>query len=195
MSADQSEDFGTQVIVPVAFRHPTAWLSWQAVLGDLVARGSSDARLRIEAAGAEDTTHWTAEIEWDAQQIQVSERPSLPTALLDLWREVSAQRPPYPGDLSQRGPAVYEPHECLDAAAQAALQRLLGVIRAAFGADWTVTIGYHPVLKADQRIHSRLVARRGEVAVTAGGATLIEGCRSLMRAAAPYFPKARRGLR
>ncbi len=191
MSADSSDDFGTQVIQPVVFRYPTAWISWQAVLGDLAARGTPDARLGVEAIGREDATHWTAELVWGENHERVGERLSLPAALLDLWNELIAHHTLYPGDLTKRGPALYEPHECIDIETQAVLHRLLGVIRSAFGADWTLLMAYHPVAKADQRIHTRLVARRGEVAVTAGGATLIEGARALMRAAAPYFPKLR----
>jgi hypothetical protein len=195
MSADASEtagpDFGTQAIQPVAFRYPTAWLSWQAVLGDL-SRTNPQARLQIEADGGEAATTWAAEMQWGPNRERVTGQPSLPDALLRLWGEVTAHHALYSGDLSKRGPALYEPHECLDVDSQAAIQRLLGVVRAAFGADWSVTLTYHPVAQADQRVHVSLRANEGAVVITATGATLIEGTRSLMRAAAPHFPKPKK---
>ena len=76
-------EFSTQMIQPVAFRYPTGWMSWQAVLGDLAARGNPDARLRIEASGAETATHWKAEIEWGENREQVAEQPSRVRPSLD----------------------------------------------------------------------------------------------------------------
>lgn len=189
MNGESGDDFGTQVIQPVSFRYPTAWMSWQAVLGDLAARGHVDARLAVEATGSPDSTLWTAEIEWGDAHERVIGADSMASALSALWGEVIARHPIYPGDLTQRGPAVYEAHECLDVPTQAAIQRLLSTVRAAFNTEWVVLLSYHPVLRAPERVHARLVAQNGEVSVTAGGASLIEGARMLLRAAAPYFPK------
>lgn len=187
MSADPT-DFGTRIIEPVYFRYPTGWMSWQAVLGDL-SRGSADARLRIEATPTTDSTAWTAEVEWDDTHERVTDSASLAGALLALWSQVIDNHRLYAGDQSKRGPGVYEPDEVLDIDTQAAIQRLLGVVRAAFATDWAVMMTYHPVAQADQRVHAHLIARDGAVAVSSTGATLIEGARSLMRAAAPHFPK------
>ena len=187
MSADPS-DFGTRIIEPVYFRYPTGWMSWQAVLGDL-SRGSDGARLRIEATPTASATAWKADVAWDENHEHVNDSESLAGALLALWSEVIESHRLYAGDQSKRGPGMYEPDEVLDIDTQAAIQRLLGVVRAAFGTDWAVTMTYHPVAQADQRVHARLIACDGTVAVTSDGATLIEGARSLMRAAAPHFPK------
>ena len=187
MGTDPTE-FGTRIIEPVYFRYPTGWMSWQAVLGDL-SRGSADARLRLEATPTPSSVAWTAEVEWDDYHERVTDAVSLAGALLRLWSEVIERHRLYAGDQSKRGPGVYEPDEVLDIDTQAAIQRLLGVVRAAFGADWAVMMTYHPVAQADQRMHARLMANNGAVAVSAAGATLIEGTRNLMRAAAPHFPK------
>lgn len=187
MSADPT-DFGTRIIEPVYFRYPTGWMSWQAVLGDL-SRGYADARLRIEATPATAATAWTAEVEWGDQHERVTDSESLAGALLALWDTVIERHRLYAGDQSKRGPGVYEPDEVLDIDTQAAIQRLLGVVRAAFGTDWAVMMTYHPVAQADQRVHARLIASSATVAVSAAGSTLIDGARNLMRAAAPHFPK------
>jgi hypothetical protein len=187
MSTDQP-DFGTRIIEPVYFRYPTGWMSWQAILGDL-ARGEADARLRIEATPTTSATAWTVEVEWGANLERVTDSVSLAGALLALWDTVIDRHALYAGDQSKRGPGVYEPDEVLDIETLAAIQRLLGVARAAFGTDWAVMMTYHPVAQADQRIHARLMANNGAVAVSSAGATLIDGARGLMRAAAPHFPK------
>jgi hypothetical protein len=187
MSGDQT-DFGTRIIQPVYFRYPTGWMSWQAVLGDL-SRESADAHLRIEATPTPSSTAWTAEVEWSEHHERVTDSASLAGALLRLWSEVIERHRLYSGDQSKRGPGVYDADDILDIDTQAAIQRLLGVVRAAFGTDWAVMLTYHPVAQADQRVHARLIANDGAVAVSTAGATLIEGVRSLMRAAAPHFPK------
>lgn len=185
---DDSPDFGTRIIQPIHFRHPTGWLSWQAVLGDL-SRGNADARLRIEATPLPASTAWTAEVEWGSAHARASDEASLAGALLALWAEVIANHRIYTGDQSKRGPGLYTPHEVLDIDTQAAIQRLLSVVRAAFDGDWAVMLTYYPVAQADQRIHAGLIARQGEVAVSCAGATLIDGARGLIRAATPHFPK------
>jgi hypothetical protein len=187
MSADQT-DFGTRIIEPVYFRYPTGWMSWQAVLGDL-SRGNADARLRIEATPAPSSMAWTSEVEWGENHERVTGSASLAGVLLALWDEVIERHKIYAGDQSKRGPGMYEPDDMLDIDTQAAIQRLLGVLRAAFGTDWAVMLTYHPVAQANERIHARLIAKDGEVAVSTAGATLTEGARGLMRAAAPHFPK------
>lgn len=187
MSADPY-DFGTRIVEPVYFRYPTGWMSWQAVIGDL-SRGSDDARLRIEATPTASATAWKVDVAWDDNHEQASDSESLAGALLALWDEVIDNHRLYAGDQSKRGPGVYEPDEVLDIDTQAAIQRLLGVLRAAFGTDWVVTMTYHPVVQANQRVHARLTANNGAVVVTTDSATLIDGARSLMRAAAPHFPK------
>lgn len=187
MSADSS-DFGTRIIEPVYFRYPTGWMSWQAVLGDL-SRGSDGARLRIEATPTAAATTWKADVVWDENHEHVTDSESLAGALLALWGVVIDSHRVYAGDQSKRGPGMYEPDEVLDIDTQAAIQRLLGVVRAAFGTDWAVMMTYHPVAQADQRVHARLIASDGAVAVSTDGATLIDGARGLMRAAAPHFPK------
>lgn len=188
----QSAEFGTQAIQPVAFRYATGWLSWQAVVGDL-ARTAADARLRIEATGrGGGAGRWAAGLEWGEHHERLDGQPALADALLGLWREVAARHQIYVGDLSKRGPAMYKPDEFLDEESQAGIERLFGVVRAAFGVDWAVSLTYQPVLQAEHRITGRLVADDNQIDVSASGATLIEATRGLLRAAAPHLPKQKK---
>lgn len=186
-------DSGTRIIQPVDFRYSSAWLSWQAALGEIALNTNSETRLRIEAAGTDDGTRWAAEVEWDDSRERVGECPSLPEALHQLWRELTTQHTLYTVNMSHRGPAVYAPEDTLDIDTQAILQRFLSVLRTVFGTDWALLMMYQPVQAADQRVHARLIALHGEVALSVNAATLLDALRALMRISTPYFPKRRLG--
>ncbi|GIK28102.1 MAG: hypothetical protein IT298_04170 [Chloroflexi bacterium] len=182
-----SNDFRTRGIEPLVFRHANGWLSWQAVVGDLVSRGHPDAHIRVEASGADGAVIWAAEVEWGPNQERVTEQPALGAALAMLWQEVSGHHWIYDGDMSKRGPALYGPSEWLDRDTLEALERMLTVAADVFGKDWAVLFTYHPVQQPDQRVNSRLIARSGDVAVAGRGATLLDAVRGLFRATAPFF--------
>ncbi|MBK9125893.1 MAG: hypothetical protein IPM16_22580 [Chloroflexi bacterium] len=182
-----NDDFRTRGIEPLVFRHANGWLSWQAVVGDLVSRGHPDAHIRVEASGVDGAVTWAAEVEWGPNQERVTDQPSLGEALATLWQEVSNHHWMYEGDMGKRGPALYGPDEWLDHDTLEALNRMLTVAADVFGSDWAVLFTYHPVQQPDQRVNSRLIARSGDVAVAGRGATLLDAVRGLFRATAPFF--------
>ncbi len=170
---------------PAPRRPQYGFQAWQATIGYISQVYSPDALLTLNAyPAAPFDPRWKAAASWGQMFEEVDGRPSLPAALRDLWREVDRHHTIFKSlEAAARRPIKYDDNCWLDAATQAALDRLLALASGSFGADWRLTFVYQPIENPSLRVQARLAAR-GSVHVGGRGGALRAACHDLYRNAA-----------
>lgn len=168
---------------PTARRPEYGFQAWQATIGYISQVYSPDALLTLNlypAAPAD--VRWRAAASWGQAVEEVNDRPSLPAALRDLWREVDRHHTIFKSlEAAARRPVKYDDSHWLDPDTQAALDRVVALAARSFGADWRLTLVYQPIENPGLRVQARLAARSDSVHVGGRGASLRDACHDLYR--------------
>ncbi|MGQ9888695.1 MAG: hypothetical protein ACUVSX_09430 [Aggregatilineales bacterium] len=169
---------------PAARRPDYGFQAWQATIGYISQVYSPDAMLTLNLYPAAGAVRWRAAASWGQVLEEVDDRPSLPAALRDLWREVDRNHTIFKSlEAAARRPVKYDESRWLDPDTQAALDRLVALAARSCGADWRLTFVYQPIENPSLRVQARLAARSG-VHVGGRGGSLREACHELFRNAA-----------
>lgn len=169
-------------------RPTTGFQAWQATIGHISTHISPDAQLRIRAFSREARVIWSADVKWGNKLEEVTDQPSLATALRLLWEQVNRQHRIFDRkEDTVKSPDNFNDAEWLDMATQESLQRVVWVTQTAFPGDWHLVIVYRAVELQSARIRMRLIAKNNTIAVGSGGASLLDTCHRLFQNATPYF--------
>ena len=174
--------------MPVPKRPENGLLAWQATMGYISSEHSPDALLTFQATPNEGGLAWSGTITWMHNSELVNDKPSLPAAMRDLWKEVTRSHHIFNSfEAAVRQPINYRDDQWLDADTQGSLDRLLQTTAAVFGDDWKLVMVYQPVEAPALRVQVRLLARNNVVHIGGRGASLRDACRELYRNAAKDF--------
>jgi hypothetical protein len=171
---------------PTPRRPQYGFQAWQATIGYISQVYSPDALLTLNVyPAAPDDLRWKAAASWGQMLEEVDDRPSLPAALRDLWREIDRHHTIFKSlEAAARRPIKYDDNCWLDADTQTMLDRILTQASRSFGLDWRLTLVYQPIENPSLRVQARLAARSSSVHVGGRGAALRDACHDLYRNAA-----------
>lgn len=170
---------------PMPQRPANGLLAWEATIGYLRLQYRLDARLTLQAAMDSGFMAWSAYAVWGQNTEHVTGKPTLASALRDLWAQVDRNHVIFESrEAMIRRPSNYGDHEWLDQTTQIVFDQLLGLLQIALGNTWKLTIIYEPVEVADVRFHMRVNTGDDGTSLMGQGATMQAACRDLLRVTA-----------
>ncbi len=178
---------------PMPQRPANGLLAWEATIGYLRLQYRLDASLTLRAVAAGSVISWNAYAVWGQNTELVTDKPSMTTALRDLWSVVDRKHVIFESrEAMLRRPSNYSDDEWLDAATRNVFNQMIELFQVACAPAWTLTLIYEPVEIADVRFQARLMTERDSLNMLGQGATLQAACRDLLRVTAQMHIQRRK---
>lgn len=181
----------TQPNRPFPKRPEDGFLAWQATIGYISTHHSPDVLLQVEAyPSVGHGIAWRASLSWGGHHEMVSDYPSLPSALRELWLVVEKNHTIFRSPIDAiRRPYGYHDHEWFDEATLDILHRLIHTTQNVFKEDWRILWVYQPSEMPDVRVQMRMLAIQMTYQASGRGASLLDAGRELFRNAAPVYQR------